>query len=1225
MKKYEQVKAAVVGLVLSSAVIPVAMAEDIEIYRSDTSVINPNILFILDNSGSMEARSWVKPYYDPSRAYIGDCQRDGIYFSKLEGKPDCSASPDNYFNRSALVCDNAKYLYRADGVKESPIVELGLQLFGTYSDQFARRDDSINKSLRWEALDGAAPRDYLVECLADSGLHGPGGGSSHYMVDETGGNSDGYTSTAPVNLEAPHPVWNAGAGHRILWDGNYLNYLTAPWVNNPDNFINPTRLEQVQRAVLIMASTNNRVNVGLMALDENAAAAGGAVQYAMNDIVSTRNDLKARVETLTPTASTTLSETYYEALLYYGGKDIDYGDDASPVMHGEAKRLGNLNFKYRSPISSTCGVNYIVVLSDGTPTNDDANTQNGTVDRFDALPGMSKLTCNTAPTLYDFAVDGFDISKTEDDNPEPGADQIDNCLDELAEWAFTEDVATDDANPLHNGDQHIRTHTIGFALDLADADDIAADALLRSTAEMGGGKYRRAVDGEDLVDIFQDLIALSLGVNTTFSSPAVSVNAFNRSTHLDDLYFTMFKPHPTDNAWPGNLKKYKLAFDADDVPFIADESGAAAVNAGTGLFETTAKSFWSEAVDGADVEKGGTASKLTHTRNVYTITGDMTDLDSNGVYQPANGNLTGEPNKVAETNNALTDALLGIVGIQPLLEEIPYRQTMIDWAAGLDVFNKYGRVDTRGDARLNMGDPLHAEPALVQYGQTTTTVDEVTTVTPDLVAYVATNDGYLHAFNVSDGSEIFSFIPQELLTALPAIMENNGGEKAYGLDGSVIAWVDDANNDGVIEEGTDRVILYFGMRRGGKNIYAVDVTTRTAPELLWVIKGGSVGDYLELGQTWSTINIEKIKIGAAVDGTEDKTVLVFGGGYDVTQDNALVRRPDGMGRTVFIADAETGARLWSARDNVTGLDTAMQYSIPARVTTADMSGDGYTDRIYASDMGGQIFRFDINNTRTRAATLSASISGARIADLAGAAAEDARRFYYPLDVALIDAAPDGNYHALVTSSGFRAHPLNTEIHDRIYMIKDRHTGLLTSSADYNYNPTTPDAAGVLTESHLKDATLNLAGGDSATDGDREAELALIRAQAGWYIKLDDEASPGTWIGEKGLAEPLIIGGVAIITTYTPTVPEAGSCVPPGGTGKVFYLDVVDATPEPPNKTVTDSDVRNERHVVLSRGGIPPSPNVIITKDGAAGCVGTECDVVNVGIGIRKTYWYEVEK
>ncbi|MDT8282673.1 MAG: hypothetical protein RQ982_07655, partial [Gammaproteobacteria bacterium] len=284
--------------------------------------------------------------------------------------------------------------------------------------------------------------------------------------------------------------------------------------------------------------------------------------------------------------------------------------------------------------------------------------------------------------------------------------------------------------------------------------------------------------------------------------------------------------------------------------------------------------------------------------------------------------------------------------------------------------------------------------------------------------------------------------------------------------------------------------------------------------------------------------------------------------------------------------------------------------IPARVKPLDISGDGFIDRVYAVDMGGQVFRFDIDNTNDLA--LSASITGKRIADLAGNVATDARRFYYPPDVALVDAK-DGKYNALVLSSGFRAHPLNIDIHDRIYMLKDRQTGFTT-------NITTD-----ITESNLQDVTLNLAGGDGGTgpagDAIRTTELGKIQAAEGWFIDLDDENNPGTWIGEKGLAEPLIIENQIILSTYTPKVAATNSCEPNIGLGKVYFLDILDATPTFP----VNLDLRPQRHIELTHGGIPPTPNVIITKGGEPTlCVGTECEAADLGLGVRKTYWYEVE-
>ena len=1172
MKSFHKLKSVVVGLLFSSLVVPVATADDIEIYTTlgaSGSTTNPNIMFIVDTSGSMGTKSWVKESYDKTNTYAGSCASNGIYFVDNGKLPNCATSTD-YFNRSALVCDHAVVGYTVAGVTITPGQDGSLLMIGTYSDQLAQYDTVKNK---WRELKigTTAERDYKVECFSDSGIHGTSSGGSKYIKD--GGT--GFTSTVPVDPAVPHVVWAGGAGNLQLFDGNYVNYLSDTSVPLEEK----SYLEQVKSAVEIMVRGNTRVDIGLMRFDSKFVSNGGAVQYPILDVGEDRNDFFTRLKTLTDGSYTPLSEVYYEALLYFGGRAADFSLLANPGNQVTSKTMQSGPAKlFRSPISSVCDKNYIVLLSDGKPRKDDVNTTRQAV-----LPKFNVGSCNTSVTT----------SSTDDNRDAASSDTstVDNCLDELTEWAFTEDVATDGAIAAHDGEQHITTHTIGF--ELSDADAVL---LMKDAAKKGGGDFYPAKSEAELIEIFNKIIASTLKVNTTFSSPAVSVNAFNRSTHLDDLYFTLFKPGD-GNHWDGNLKKYKLKFDTDPVtfeliPFIADAADAKAVDPATGFFGGASQSYWSSGVDGKQVSLGGAVDRLTTTRNVYTFTGSYAATD--GVNVPASKDLTIASNAVDKANASLNDALLGTTGFPDMVTGTPYRETLLDWASGLDALSQFGTADTTTDVRPQMGDPLHAEPALVQYGGTPTA--------PDLVAYVATNDGYLHAFDVDDGKELFSFIPQELLPELVTAMEDNGGKKLYGLDGNVVAWINDADGDGIISGAGEHVYLYVTMRRGGNNIYALDVTNKTKPALLWVIKGGT-GDYTELGETWSTINVEKI-----VDGTTPKTVLMFGGGYDDAQDTATVTTTDSVGRTVYIANATTGERLWSAGKDSAGTPTPeMEYSIPARVKPLDISGDGYIDRLYAADMGGQIFRFDINNTDGN--PLSASITGARIANLAGTADIDARRFYYPPDVALIDA-PDGKYHAMVISSGYRAHPLNDVVHDRIYMIKDRKTGFTTSYSEID-------------ETDLHDATDNLAGGDAADDVTRDAELASIAGAEGWYIDLEDEDNPGTWIGEKGLAEALILEGQAIITTYTPNiVASTTSCTPNVGLGKVFFLDVRDATPTYPQSL----DQRPQRHIELTRGGIPPSPNVIITKGGEPTlCIGTECRSADLGLGIRKTYWYEVEK
>mgnify|MGYP000264169328 CR=1 FL=1 len=73
--------------------------------------------------------------------------------------------------------------------------------------------------------------------------------------------------------------------------------------------------------------------------------------------------------------------------------------------------------------------------------------------------------------------------------------------------------------------------------------------------------------------------------------------------------------------------------------------------------------------------------------------------------------------------------------------------------------------------------------------------------------------------------------------------------------------------------------------------------------------------------------------------------------------------------------------------------------------------------------------------------------------------------------------------------------------------------------------------------------------------------------------------------------------------------------------RVFYLDVLDGSAAFPSNV----DLRQERHTKLARSGIPPTPNVVITKGGEPTlCIGTECEAADFGLGARKTHWFEVE-
>ena len=126
------------------------------------------------------------------------------------------------------------------------------------------------------------------------------------------------------------------------------------------------------------------------------------------------------------------------------------------------------------------------------------------------------------------------------------------------------------------------------------------------------------------------------------------------------------------------------------------------------------------------------------------------------------------------------------------------------------------------------------------------------------VVFNATNDGYLHAIDASTGTELWSYIPHELLSHLKDLYFNeNVDYKNYGIDGDIVPIIADLNNDGVIDATNDFVYIVFGMRRGGSDYYLLDVTNPNRPVLKWV------KSFPEFGQSWSSPVVAKVKVNSS--------------------------------------------------------------------------------------------------------------------------------------------------------------------------------------------------------------------------------------------------------------------------------------------------------------------------------------------------------------------------
>ncbi len=675
----------------------------------------------------------------------------------------------------------------------------------------------------------------------------------------------------------------------------------------------------------------------------------------------------------------------------------------------------------------------------------------------------------------------------------------------------------------------VSTYTIGFSV------SGAGGSYLDKLAKAGDGKFLQANNADELDKALGDLVDQFLLGSENFTELSIDLDRANFS-HDNRAYFSLFKPS-YKSAWEGNVKGY---FVTDNGLMDINNQEAIVIKEGKTEFAETAQSFWSSTPDGNVATEGGASEHMvTSVRNLYTFTGDTNNINGAGE------DLTSAVNALHKSNTAIT---------QNMLNNPTDSAALLDW------------IQT-----APMGDALHSKVVTANYGNQT-------------VAYAITNQGFLHAIdattpidiNASDssgGNELFAFMPQELLANLPALKENirDPQNHIYGLDGQITPVHTDTNGDGIVDNG-EELLLVFGMRRGGNNYYAVDVTTPSSPKLVWQIKGG-VAPYENLAQTWSRMSLIT---GSTGPNKEDKEkVLVFAGGYDA----AVVDDTDGSakanGNAIYVVDLD-GKHIWSTN----GLSTAgMDYSIPSDLTIIDTDADSKADRMYVGDTGGNVWRVDFDLVRK---TSDYKVTPfAKLKNEAG----DNQPFFYPPSVAF-NSSSLGDFLSISLASGNRTDPVKLDAQNAIYMMRDEDTrrgGTTSTNGPIELNALYP-------------ATNNdVASADPDIAAAARNQLAIDR---GWYINLD--------VGEKGLSSLVSFEGNLMATTYKPAVPDenglsgnnANAACGVISTGGLYIMDISDGRPVKyldDGTAQTEGLIASDRVTPLTGTSIPSSPVLVFPK------------------------------
>lgn len=589
----------------------------------------------------------------------------------------------------------------------------------------------------------------------------------------------------------------------------------------------------------------------------------------------------------------------------------------------------------------------------------------------------------------------------------------------------------------------------------------------------------------DDIDLFTTDAMLASGQVPISLSPSAS--------YKNQVYYGLFRP-ATNARWQGNLKLYQLGRDKISGKLILlDGDAAPALDKNAPVFSSRARSFWTSGKDSPDgpvVSLGGVAQGL---RNY---------VGSNRVNLTCTGRCNHMESMTASNPN-LRPTYFGATDTEQMAEIIAWSQQ-------------------------GHGDVIHSQPALIDYGETL-----------GLYAFYGSNDGMFHGVKVGplekselisakDGEEQWAFTAPEHFATLgqlySADLADATADKAYFFDGPVTSYLQynsqhSIGNDPIGEQS--RAVIFISARRGGRLLYALDVTEPDSPGILWH-KSNLDDGFAELGQTWSKPVVSYLKL----SGDTGVATVFMGLGYDPQADDLAGARSQGRG--LMALNALTGEVIWQ--------HTGLSFSVPAEVSVIDRDGNGYADRVYFADTGGQLWRLDMaaNKPKNWQLTLLLKLPGKQ-------------KFFTAPDII---TSPDGTYDAIIIGSGDREKPFQTSIQDYLISYRD-------------YCTESGNATCSLPAATLDDLQ-KLPMGET---GDGSAEVQ----SRGWYLPLAT--------GEKVVTRALTIANRTSVASYRPCIEQQCD---PLGEARIYNFN--------PFTFAREEDPSGKQHYRrIEGGGILPPP------------------------------------
>lgn len=374
------------------------------------------------------------------------------------------------------------------------------------------------------------------------------------------------------------------------------------------------------------------------------------------------------------------------------------------------------------------------------------------------------------------------------------------------------------------------------------------------------------------------------------------------------------------------------------------------------------------------------------------------------------------------------------------------------------------------------------------------------------MVYAGANDGMLHGFRTSDGVEQFAYVPNGTWSNLPLLTSPSYSHK-YFVDGSPTAW--DA-----YWASSWKSVLAGSLGAGGKSVYLLNVSTPSTfgtSDVLWEFKGNTTAQQNDMGFVLGTVTVARF-----ADGNY---WAVFGNGYESTNGKAVL--------FMVRVDSPTTVKTIDVGGTSNGLSTPI---------LVDSNGDRIVDLIYAGDLKGNAWKFDVTATNSSSwGSAYTTTGGGSPAPAPLFQAKDSNGNLQPitstLEVGLAPAGATGFMVYFGTGKYYETSDNTTISTQSVYGVVDsgsaftgtnHRTQLQSQTIQYEATIPATIVGGVVTVPEKRVRALT----DNSVN---------YPTQKGWVIDLLTPPNPpGTQRGERMVTAPALFGGKLLLQTIVPS-------------------------------------------------------------------------------------------